>query len=142
MDKERKDTVAMDTRRVGYWPLREDFKDASSNERHGKGESVLFQDGAAVFDGENSQVLLPDAEITTVLGRLHFPWSLRLTTKTERFGRFGKPLCSDRMEGWHLTPMTQTGAFLHFQLAAPAIRLELAHNRGLDTEVARSRSTG
>jgi hypothetical protein len=110
MDKERKDTVAMDTRRVGYWPLREDFKDASSNERHGKGESVLFQDGAAVFDGENSQVLLPDAEITTGTRPFTLSMEFKIDDKNGTLpGVLASRYVPDRMEGWHLTPMTQTG---------------------------------
>lgn len=97
-------------RRIGYWPLRTDCSDASEQARHGEAEAVRFVEGGAVFDGIGSSIRLPDLPETD--GSRPFTMSLEFAVEDET-GFLPGGLCSrydeGRMEGWHLSVLTQAG---------------------------------
>ncbi|TMV43267.1 LamG domain-containing protein [Paenibacillus mesophilus] len=95
--------------RIGYWPLREDCHDASKHQQHGQAVAVQFKDGA-VFDGEQSAIVLPDSELTN--GAHPFTLSMEFEINDEK-GSIPGGICSryteEQMAGWHLSVLTQAG---------------------------------
>ncbi|MBP1988846.1 LamG domain-containing protein [Paenibacillus eucommiae] len=109
MKKTGTETSNATTSRVGYWPLREDSHDVSSNQNHGQAEAVQFLDGA-IFDGQQSAIVLPDSELTS--GTHPFTLSMEFEINDER-GTLPGGLISrymeEQMTGWHLSALTQAG---------------------------------
>ncbi|HOZ47632.1 MAG TPA: LamG domain-containing protein [Candidatus Hydrogenedentes bacterium] len=46
---------------IGHWPLDRDCRDVSAHGHHGENRGVTFRDGAAWFDGRDSQIIVPDS---------------------------------------------------------------------------------
>ncbi|MBP1993237.1 LamG domain-containing protein [Paenibacillus eucommiae] len=97
-------------KRSGYWPLRTDCNDRTEQERHGVPQSIRFEDGAALFNGNDSTIVLPD--LTETDGTLPFTMSLEFQVDDEGGflpGGLGSRFSNERMEGWHLSVLTQAG---------------------------------
>lgn len=99
----------MATHRIGHWPLRTDCLDATSQGCHGEPQAITFQEGA-VFNGINSSITLPRMKATS--GARPFSLSLEFKIDDDR-GFLPGGLCSRydyaKMEGWHLSVLTQAG---------------------------------
>ncbi|MBP1994936.1 LamG domain-containing protein [Paenibacillus eucommiae] len=97
-------------RRIGYWPLRSDAGDALGGGRDGIAEHVRFED-SAIFDGVTSTIRLPGAGETDGSQ----PFSLSLEFEVDDQGGSCLPgglvsrYCEERMEGWHLSVLSQPG---------------------------------
>lgn len=97
-------------RRIGYWPLRADCRDASGEGRHGEAKSLVFSKEGAVFDGIGSAVTLPVSAETD--GSRPFSLSLEFQVKDGKGflpGGLASLYSEERMEGWHLSVLTQAG---------------------------------
>ncbi|GAA3412330.1 LamG-like jellyroll fold domain-containing protein [Paenibacillus hodogayensis] len=97
-------------RRIGYWPLRADWRDASGEGRHGQAKSLVFSEEGAVFDGIGSEVTLPVSAETD--GSRPFSLSLEFQVKDGKGflpGGLASVYSEERMEGWHLSVLTQAG---------------------------------
>ncbi|TNJ58380.1 LamG domain-containing protein [Paenibacillus hemerocallicola] len=96
--------------RIGYWPLRTNTDDVTEHRRHGVGQAVTFNKEGAVFDGIGSAVSLPVTEETN--GSRPFSLSLQFQVKDGKGflpGGLASVYTVEKMEGWHLSVLTQAG---------------------------------
>ncbi|MBP1993163.1 LamG domain-containing protein [Paenibacillus eucommiae] len=97
--------------RIGYWPLRTDCQDASGEGGHGEASGrLVFDEEGAVFDGLGSAVTLPVSAATD--GSRSFSLSLQFQVKDGKGflpGGLASVYSEERMEGWHLSVLTQAG---------------------------------
>src|SRR3990172_6130636 len=50
-----------DNHLAAHWPLSEDARDVSGSDHHGDARGVVFQNGAALFDGRHAHIEVADA---------------------------------------------------------------------------------
>ena len=89
---------------IAHWKLTSDSKDSSGNGLHATNHGVRFSDGAALFDGREAYLEVPDSELLHP-GTDNFTISLWIHTEEKLDDVLGDLVCK-------FDPQTRTGAIL------------------------------
>lgn len=110
MEKPHHGDKGKPVQRIGYWPLSADCRDASGHGRHGEASEIVFGGEGALFNGISSTVTLPVFAETD--GQQPFSLSMQFQINDRKGflpGGLANVYSEKRMEGWHLSVLTQAG---------------------------------